>query len=99
LFQSVDNISDYLWQQLKKFENTVLEKEGKSNATLDVNKIVGFSSFEADRNKFDIKMNILLSFSRLSRDYGRSRSDLLELDITNYYKYLEIEPYYGFNSN
>ena len=36
--------------------------------------------------------------SRLGKDYGKSRTDLKELDITNYYKYLEIEPYYGSNS-
>lgn len=60
--------------------------------------MVGFTALEQDRTKLDIKMNILLSMSRLGKDYGKSRTDLKELDITNYYKYLEIEPYYGFRS-
>lgn len=51
---------------------------------------MGFTALEQDKNKLDIKMNILLSMSRLASDYGRSRTDLQELDITFYYKYLEI---------
>lgn len=51
---------------------------------------MGFTALEQDRSKIDIKMNILLSMSRLGKDYGRSRMDVRELDITNYYKYLEI---------
>ena len=40
-------------------------------------------------------MNILLSMSRLTHDEGRSRLDIKSLDISAYYKFMEIEPYYG----
>lgn len=43
-------------------------------------------------------MNILLSMVRIGKDYGKVRSDLIELDITNYYKFMEISPYYGIKS-
>jgi hypothetical protein len=40
-------------------------------------------------------MNILLSYSRPHHDQTHSRTDMEALDISNYYKYLELEPYYG----
>jgi hypothetical protein len=81
-----------------KFENTVFEREERDKIARGgggADDIVGFASFEHDKNKVDIKMNILLSMSRLYRDFGKSRADVQLLDITAYYKYLEIEPYYG----
>lgn len=78
----------------------VLEKEqkNKDNSPFSIKDVLGFTALEQDKNKLDIKMNILLSMSRLGRDFGKSRTDLRELDITYYYKYLEIEPYYGFHA-
>lgn len=63
-----------------------------------INEIIGFTALEQEKNKLDIKMNILLSMSRIGKDFGRARNDMHELDITNYYKYLEIQPYYGHTS-
>lgn len=42
-------------------------------------------------------MDVLLSMSRLYKDYGKSRSDIKELDMAAYYQTIEIEPYYGQN--
>lgn len=42
-------------------------------------------------------MNILLSMMRLTHDCGKCRGDIRRIDITLFYKYMEIEPYYSPN--
>ena len=99
LFEAQPNITEYLYHQIEKFELTVLQPQQealsiKVKSKANNNNIVCFCSREQDKNRTDLKMNILLSMMRLPFDVGKSRADLRNLDITLYYKYIEIEPYY-----
>lgn len=62
----------------------------KERGSLSISNLTCFTVREQDNNKLDLRMNILLSMSRLTHDEGRSRLDLKALDITSYYKFMEI---------
>ena len=72
LFEPYENITEYLCHQLYKFEATVLDNEHHkpkdSRHSHKINQIVCFTAREQDNNKLDLKMNILLSMSRLPHD-------------------------------
>lgn len=71
----------------------------KAKNGYNIHDVICFTVLEQDKLKLDIKMNILLSMSRLNKDQGISRTDLKYLDITSYYKYMEIQPYYSCSYN
>lgn len=95
LFEGQPNITEYLYHQIEKFEVTVLQPQQEALAIKTKPKqtplnIVCFSSHEQENQRSDLKINLVLSMMRLIHDHGRCRTDLRNLDITMYSKYMEI---------